>query len=386
MQDIDENTAKIHSSRGISHLKLRPTKYEEHEQDITKTFDGYILGELEKMDHEKVLLNLDKKVQLKAHAHYHVPGVGDVVSAMYSSYRKILMCGWRNNKVQTIIFDQDKPELSVVVSNRYYFQCATHNNWIIGADEETQLIMIHDLKVPETPIHVFKERYKRNFLKDFNNFSRIFLIYKNHLLFHTENHTICLVDLKDVNFKIQNSPTKDVVHFALLKNVLFTISSSRIISKFHITEEGISSPFKVSGPIEGGSSYEFHTICPTLDNLLLVAGTSPSSFSSHNVIYLLNQDLKRISKTSLSRGGGLEYLPTNPIQTLKCTQKKMVNYVIASSAHHHIHVVTIIKKELKLLIKLQKLTTGRINGVNILSQSTDKILVFGYDILSDYII
>lgn len=81
--------------------------------------DGYFLAEIEKLDHEKVLMNLDQQVvTLKPHAHYHVAGVSDVISAMYSSYRKILMCGWKNNKVLTIIFDQDKPELSRVISSR----------------------------------------------------------------------------------------------------------------------------------------------------------------------------------------------------------------------------------------------------------------------------
>jgi hypothetical protein len=64
-------------------------------------------------------MNLDQQVvTLKSHAHYHVEGVSDVVSAVYSSYRKILMCGWKSNKVHTLIFDQDKPELSRFISNR----------------------------------------------------------------------------------------------------------------------------------------------------------------------------------------------------------------------------------------------------------------------------
>ena len=96
----------------------------------------------------------------------------------------------------------------------------------------------------------------------------------------------------------------------------------------------------------------------TPDNMILVAGTKDSSYQKHNRVSLLNQDLKHISRAFFSKGGGLEYIPSNPIQTLKCTQKKNVNYVIACCVYNQIHLMVIINKELRVLIKTQKLTSG----------------------------
>jgi hypothetical protein len=91
------------------------------------------------------------------------------------------------------------------------------------------------------------------------SFSRIFLIHKNLLLYHSTENKICVIDLLN-GFKILSCPTTDISHFTIKNNILIILDNQKLISKLNITEAGISEPFKKSDNL-GCPLYVLHTIC-----------------------------------------------------------------------------------------------------------------------------
>jgi hypothetical protein len=91
------------------------------------------------------------------------------------------------------------------------------------------------------------------------SFSRIFLIHKNLLLYHSNENKICVVDLVK-GFNILTCPTTDISHFTIKNNILFILDNQKYISKLTISEAGISEPFKKSDNL-GCPLYVLHTIC-----------------------------------------------------------------------------------------------------------------------------
>ena len=91
------------------------------------------------------------------------------------------------------------------------------------------------------------------------SFSRIFLIHKNLLLYHTTENKICVIDLLN-SFKILTCPTTDISHFTIKNNILIILDNQKFITKLNITETGISQPLKKSENL-GCPLYLLHTIC-----------------------------------------------------------------------------------------------------------------------------
>lgn len=92
-----------------------------------------------------------------------------------------------------------------------------------------------------------------------SSFSRIFLIHKNLLLYHTVENKICVIDLLN-GFQVLACPIADISHFTLKNNLLIVLDNQKVITKLAISPEGVSEPLKKSESL-GCPLYVLHTIC-----------------------------------------------------------------------------------------------------------------------------
>jgi len=359
--------------------KNAANKEEALQASESKVFDGYFLHSMEKIDHEGMLRMLQGKVVPKFVRTIPTQGIKDAISCHWTGPTTILVSGWQNNQNATGFYETEGDKPADILSNKYLLQVATYNNLLIGADLDSEKIVVQDRQGKCN--NVSSKPFMSVFLDKFVTFSRVFVIVENFLYFTSKNEQLIVVDL-DNNYQEINTDRNQVQHFSIFGAGMSLLYSDKSIGRFHLTEKGEVIPIN-SCPIAKSKNHDFHTI-HAYQGYTFAVGTKKIDRKGHNRILLFDKNLAELDRVDTNEIAC--ELPRNPIQGLKAVMQKNVVYLLALNVFFHGNLFAVVDKKLKVLSLFNRFGSSRLNGCCFYNQYSSKILIFGYGEVSEYIL
>lgn|SRR3990167_384093 len=384
-----------------------PNPLEDEDGVVCKIFDGYYFFYQEKNSEENQASWKEAKMDLSPLNFYYVDGLKDICSAHFMGNSKIIVSGWKNNKLFTgILLRKPKDDTSgwenviqeTIDTEHVFAQVATYDNLFIGVSYTTDEILIKALDKPEFPI-IYKAKLKpqRIFFKEYASFSRVFSIRESYFFYLSCDGEIGIIDLDKVR-ELAADPKADIpapiewvaklnacpkaVHFSIYQNSIAVLSSQREIFRHKITEAGIDPEPILKTEFKKSKNFEYHTVAQFNPGFVVTIGTKEQSTLIHNKIVLFDSKLEQTSSLYLER----VYLNTysNPIQCCKAVPKLNLTFLVLSSAMTYVSILGIFEKKLQTMAINIRVGPSRMNGMCLYTQYKNRILLFGFDEFADY--
>lgn len=384
-----------------------PPKQSEEDETVCKIFDAYYFFYQEKNSEETQSSWKEAKMNLQPLNFYYVEGLKDICSAYFSGNSKIVVSGWKNNKLFTgILLRRPKEDTTgweniieeTIDTEHVFGQVATYDNFFIGASFTSGEMLIKSMDDPTHPIiYTGKGKPLNGFYQDFASFSRVFSIRESFLFYLTDPYGLRIIDLdkllqhlsdkqsvlpESVEWAVTFNGYEKVCSFSVYQNSIALLTKDRRIFRHRISETGVDAEPLLKTDMIKSKNFDYHTIYQFNPGFAVAIGTKEASTIMHNKVVLFDSRLEQTSFIYLEKVF-LNSL-TNPIQSCKAVPKNNLTFLVLSSALTFISILAVLEKKLQLMALNIRIGPSRMNGLCLYTQYQNRILLFGFDEFADY--